>query len=246
MDQSRPILITGSNGGMGTALVEYLLCDGYRNVVCHYRTDSDAIATVLRAHDIDPELHLVQADLLDEAEVSRLRQTVEERWGNLWGLVNLAGLTTNAVSWKMTLQDFRAVIDANLTTTFLTTREFIPSMRAQGGGRIINTASVVAFVGGFGASHYAAAKSAIVGLTKGMAIELVAKNITANVISLGYFEYGMISEVPAPMLEEIKKRIPVNRLGKINEFGGMVKFLLGEDSSYVTAQTLHINGGQYF
>ncbi len=238
-------LITGSNGGMGSNLVGYLLESGDRNIVCHYRGSGDRVRKVLEANGMDVERHLVHADLTNEDEVRALHEEVQQRFGCVWGIVNLAGASTNAVSWKLSVADFRRVLDANLLTTFLTVREFIPEMRAAGRGRIINISSVVAHVGAFGASHYAAAKSAVLGLTRSLAIELVSKNITVNALSLGYFEYGMINDVPGPELEQIRSRIPMNRLGRVNELGGMIRFLLNEDSSYVTGQSIHINGGQF-
>lgn len=238
-------LLTGSNGGIGLAVAEHLLGRGHRSLAFHYRSSSDKIADCLKRFDLDPKRHLFKANLSDESDVAQLRASVEQSLGPVWGLVNIAGGSSNSMSWKTSLADFRKVLDDNLTSTFLTCREFIPSMRQAGSGRIINVSSVVASTGAVGASHYCAAKGAINSYTKALSLELASKNITANALALGYFQYGLINQVNEQLQAEIKERIPMKRFGTGTDVGGYIRFLLSEESAFTTGQVIHINGGQF-
>ncbi len=239
------LLLTGSSGGLGTAIADHLLSTGVRQIACHYRSSSSDISAVLAKHDLSPQRHLFQADLTDEKSVARLRREIEQRLGVVCQLINLAGASSNALSWKMSLSQFREVLDANLTTTFLTCREFIPSMRQLEAGRIINTSSIVAYRGAAGATHYAAAKAAIVGFSKSLSRELAPKKITVNTLALGYFSVGIIDQVPEPMRNELIRDTPAGRLGDPFEAARCIEYLLGPLADFVTGQTLHVNGGLY-
>jgi len=239
------ILITGSNGGIGCALAEYLLEKGIRQIALQYRSECDKITTCLKKFDLDPERHLFEASLTDESSVLQLRSEIESRIGEVWSVLNVAGGSTNSMSWKTSLADFRSVIDDNLTSAFLCSREFIPAMRKNAAGRIINFSSVVASTGIAGAAHYSAAKAGLLGLTKALALELAPKNITVNTLSLGYFKYGLINHLTEQLQDEVRESIPLKRFGDISEIGGYIMFLLSEAGQYTTGQTLHINGGLY-
>jgi 3-oxoacyl-[acyl-carrier protein] reductase len=240
-----PILLTGANGGVGLALADHLLGSGVENLICQYRSRGEELFAMVRRHGLDPELSCVRADLSDEEQVQTLGDTIEERFGAIWGLVNLAGSTSNGVSWKLSLDDFRTVLSDSLITTFLTCRRFIPMMRDARGGRIVNVSSVVAFAGVAGASHYGAAKAGVVGYTKSIARELASRQVTANVLALGYYDYGMMYTIPDEIREQIRASIPVGRLGTAAEIGGMLAFLLSAEGAYTTGQILHVNGGLY-
>ncbi len=237
------ILITGSNGGIGLAITDYLLKKGHRNLACHYRTGSDKIKALLTSFDLDHAKHLFQADLTNESEIKLMNSEIATKLGFVSTLVNVAGMSTNVMSWKMTKEQFLDVINNNLVSTFLCSKEFIPSMRNESWGRIINFSSVVGSTGVVGASHYCAAKAGIEGFSKALSLELINKNITVNTIALGYFQYGLIDDVPAGMQESLKERIPAKRFGNGHDIGSMVHFLSEEDSSYLTGQVLHLNGG---
>ncbi|MCU1488989.1 MAG: 3-oxoacyl-(acyl-carrier-protein) reductase [Acidimicrobiaceae bacterium] len=242
----RTIVLTGASGGIGVALTDYLLQNGITRLAVQYHTSSpDKLFAVLQQHGLDPEKHCFRADLTKEDDVRAFGEGVRGALGTPWGLINLAGSSSNAMSWKLSLDEFERVIASNLTTTFLVCREFIPAMRDADGGRIINTSSVVAFTGVPGTSHYCAAKAGIVGFTKAIARELTTRHITANVMALGYFDYGMLYTVPDDLREGIRQQIPAARFGTVAEVGGMVSHLLSDDSGYTTGQVLHINGGMY-
>lgn len=238
------VLITGSNGGIGSALVEYLLDHGCRNVALHYRGSLEHVEALLKRHDLDPAKHLFYGDLSDEDQVKNLRQSIEQSLGPVSSLINIAGSSTNNLSWKLSVGEFQKVLGDNLLSTFLCCREFCGPMRANGGGRIINLSSIVASTGVAGASHYCAAKAGIEGFSKALALELAPKLITVNVLALGYFRYGLINHLSETHQEVVRSQIPLKRFGEGNEIGGYVRFLLSSEGAYTTGQVLHINGGQ--
>lgn len=242
MDKSRSILITGANGGIGRELVMYLHDQGYERVACQYHNDSSHLKQIFGS---DFDRYCFQADLTNEEHVAILRQRVNAEFGSIYGLVNLVGASTSAMSWKMSVDEFTKIINANLLTTFLTCREFIPELRNQNEGRIINTSSVVAYTGTVGASHYCAVKAGIVGFSKALALELSNKNITVNVMALGYFDVGLIDQLTPQMQDDVKMRTPIKRFGRVDEIGGLVRYLLSNEGGFTTGQVHHINGGLY-
>jgi 3-oxoacyl-[acyl-carrier protein] reductase len=243
--KDRTVVLTGGSGGIGVALTEYLLANGLSRLAVQYRTRPDALFAAVRRHGLDPEKHCFHADLTSQEDVCSLGREVASRFGPVWGLINLAGSTSNGLSWKLSLEQFRRIVDDNLITTFLASREFIPVMREARGGRIVNVSSVVAFSGAPGAAHYGAAKAAVVGFTKAIAGELAARQVTANVVALGYFDYGMLYTVPTELREAVRSRIPAARFGSAAEVGGLLVHLLSDESAYTTGQVLHVNGGMY-
>jgi 3-oxoacyl-[acyl-carrier protein] reductase len=241
----KPVVLTGASGGIGVALTDYLLSRGFTSLALQYHSHLEPLLPVLEKYKLDPERVCFKADLTNEVEVRKFAQDVKERFHCLWGLINLAGASSNGMSWKLSFADFKKIVDANLTGTFLACREFIPMMREGGGGRIINTSSVVGATGVVGASHYCAAKSGIMGFTKAVALELASKNVTVNTLALGYFEYGMLYTIPENLRNDIKARIPVARFGQAREIGGLIEYLMGENGGYMTGQVLHLNGGMH-
>ena len=239
------VLITGASGGLGVALTEYLLANGWRNLVCQYRTRPDRIGEVLSRSGLEPSERLVQADLTDEGQIASLHERIRGSCGPLFGLVTLAGASSNSMSWKLSRQEFQKTIDANLLSTFLACREFVPEMREQQHGRIINVSSVVAYTGVAGAAHYAAAKAGVIGFSKSLALELAPKNVVVSALALGYFAYGLIDSVPEEQQQQIKSRIPTRRFGVRDEIGGLIAYLLSDAGSYAGGQIFHLNGGLY-
>lgn len=245
MSNTDLVLITGASGGIGKVLTALLIEAGWRNIVCQYSTRPDGIAEVLSRYEIDPRERLFRADLTDESQAAEMHRRIRSSFGALYGLITLAGASSNGVSWKLSADEFRRIVDVNLLSTFLTCREFIPEMREQATGRIINISSVVAYTGAAGTSHYAAAKAAVIGLSKSLALELAPKHIPVSVIALGYFQYGLINTIPPEHQDRIKSQIPVQRFGDAAELAGLVSYLLNESGAYSGGQVYHLNGGLY-
>lgn len=255
------VIVTGANGGLGLSVVKYLWLAGY-NVISTFRNDRsqlDALASDIAAalpvifndhaggNASLPTLEEIMAssyyvDVTNDVSVNVFAEDVLEKHGTPYGIVNLAGGSTNGMSWKLSVSEFKATIDQNLLSAFLVNRAFIPAMRGAGAGRIINTSSVVGETGVVGAAHYSAAKAGIIGLTKSLALELAPKNITVNALGLGYFDSGLINDVPRSMIDNIIERTPLKRLGTAHDLCTTIMFLLGE-GAFITGQTININGG---
>lgn len=239
------VLITGAGSGIGLSIVESLLLNGFTKIICQYRSRNEDLFKLLQKYNLIPEDLAIKAELTSEDDVKSLRDFGTKRFGKIYAVINVAGASTNSMSWKLSKEKFLEIINANLLTAFLCSREFIPEMREEGLGRIINFSSVVAYTGTIGSAHYCAAKSGLLGLSKAMSLELANKNITVNTIALGYFDRGLINDVSPDLQEEVKSKIPMKRFGQSTEIGALVNYILSEDSKYTTGQVFHINGGLY-
>lgn len=230
------VIVTGASGGLGSVVASVLALRGY-DVVAQYRSVEPKIIAP------DHKVRLVKADLADESQ-ARALVDVARNERVPWGVVNLAGGCVNGMSWKMGADDFSNVLEQNVLTTHNVCRAVIPFMREFGRGRIINVTSVVGQTGLVGGAAYAAAKAAIVGYTKSLALELAPKGITANAIAAGYFSAGLINAVDEKSKASVISRIPLGRLGDPRELADFVFALLdGEASNYLTGQVLGLNGG---
>lgn len=238
------ILITGAGGGLGCALVNDLLSIDEFSIVCQYRSNSLELKNVFEKHDISFDSRCFYAELTDDLSVNMLKHNVNTVFSNqLYAIINLAGGSTNCMSWKMTSKEFKQIVDTNLLSAFNVCNAFTPNLRNQYYGRIINISSVVANIGTIGAVHYCAAKAGIEGLTKSLALELANKNITVNALELGYFNHGLIHQLSDELKNTIKEKTPLKRFGTNSEFTGIVKFLLSDESSFITGQVIGVNGG---
>ena len=170
---------------------------------------------------------------------------ISKNLGPVAYLINVAGASTNSMSWKMSKKDFMDIFEANVLSAFLCSKAVVPQMREMQFGRIINFSSIVGSTGVVGAAHYSAAKAALIGLTKSMALELASKKITVNAVALGYFNAGLIESVPENIRTQIRGNIPMNRFGEEDDIGSAIQYLISNEASFLTGQTLHLNGGQY-
>lgn len=239
------ILVTGANGGIGHHVLEHLLAEGHRNIFCHYRSNDDRVRNTLESAGLNASKHSAAADLTSEESIANLESAIKASFPGVSCLINIAGSSSNGMSWKLTKDTFQRVIDDSLLSTFLCTRQFVPYMREQGFGRIINLSSIVGFTGVAGAAHYAAAKAGIIGFTKSVALELASKGITANALALGYFDAGLIESVPEEIRNAILQRIPAGRFGNQEDVGAAVNYLISKQAQFYNGQVLHLNGGQY-
>jgi NAD(P)-dependent dehydrogenase (short-subunit alcohol dehydrogenase family) len=179
-----------------------------------------------------------------ESLKSLVDQTIA-RYGRIDVLINNAGISKSNVSWKTTAEEWYQTIAINLNAPFFLSQAVIPSMRSNSFGRIINITSVVAQTGFVGTSAYAASKAGLIGLTKTLSKELAKFQISVNAIALGYFNTGMIDDVPAEVQAELLKQVPMNTLGNPETLAKTIDFLISDEAGFVTGQTLNLNGGLY-
>ncbi len=234
-ENQKVVLLTGASGGLGTAMAQHLADQGYR-LALHYLEN---IPTMEESENV---LHF-QADLRKPEEIEAMVDAVRGLFGRLDIIINNAGISRNGMSWKLDFEDWDESIAVNLTAPFYVCKNAIPYMRENSWGRIINMSSVVGQTGFIGTSAYAASKAGLYGLTRTLSKELAAFNITVNNFALGYFDQGMINDVPEDLQQEIIGQIPMNRLGDVQSIFAALDFVLSENSGYYTGQTLSINGG---
>lgn len=232
----KTILIIGSSGGLGSSILKSFDETKY-NLALHYFSNPFPIHS--KSHKG------YKADITQEDEVEQLIQAVIKDFGSIDIVINTAGITISEMSWKTNLSNWDKTIAINLTGPFLVTKHVLPYMRKNGFGRIIFMSSIVAQTGFIGASAYAASKSGLFGLAKTISKEVANKGVTANAIALGYFNAGMIEDVPQDMQDKLKEAIPVSALGKPEELAELIKYIISEKSSYLTGQTINLNGGLY-
>jgi acetoacetyl-CoA reductase len=204
---------------------------------------ADEAVTWLMQHGTS-EAIAIQADVSDAAQAMNLIQETVRHFGRIDVLVNNAGINIDRTLKKLTIDDWRQVIETNLNGYFYTVKAAQPYMVEQGGGKIINISSFVGQMGNFGQANYAAAKAGIIGFTKTAAIELARSNVTVNAVCPGFIETDMYTSVPDNIKEGILKRIPLGRVGTPQEVARAVRYLI-VDGDYITGQTLNINGGIY-
>jgi acetoacetyl-CoA reductase len=239
---SRVALITGGTSGIGAAIAKAFHAEGYKVAVNYAFTE--ARAAQFRSETSIPAYCW---DIRDyDACVAGIAQ-VEGDLGPIEVLVNNAGITRDAMFHKMTPQQWREVLDTNLTGVFNMTHPIWPGMRERGFGRIVNISSINGQKGQAGQANYSAAKAGDLGLTKALAQEGASRNITVNAICPGYIGTEMVRAIPENVLNErILPQIPVGRLGEPEEIARCALFLAADSSGFITGSTLTANGGQYF
>jgi 3-oxoacyl-[acyl-carrier protein] reductase len=235
-------LVTGSSRGIGAGIVRALAGQGARCVVNYVddpdgrnRAEAESVASGLK------NAVVLQCDVGDPAQVDAMMDEVRKRLGGLDILVNNAGIIRDRTLKKITPTDWDAVIRINLSGVFNCTRSAVPLLRAN--GRIVNVASVSAFLGVYGQANYASAKAGVVALTKVTSRELAKQNITVNAVSPGVIDTDMTRGLPPEALQRLLDQIPLARFGSIDDVVHAVLFLCSPACGYVTGQVIHVNGG---
>ena len=236
-------LITGSSRGIGKQIAIKLAKNGYNIVVNYINKNEEVEKTIEELKQFGIEVLEAQGDISNYEQSEKIVNSTIEKFGQIDVLVNNAGITKDMLIMRMKKEDFTKVIDVNLVGTFNITKNVIPHMMKKRSGRIINISSVVGISGNAGQCNYAASKAGIIGFTKSLAKELASRNILVNAVAPGFIETNMTDVLQENVKEEIKKQIPLKRIGKAEDVANAVYFLTSEESSYITGQVLQVDGG---
>ncbi len=232
-------LVTGATGGLGAQIATTLHGQGATVALSGTREN---VLNDLK-DKLGERAFVVPANLSDPDSVEKLIPAAIEAMGTIDILVNNAGITRDNLSMRMKDDEWASVIDVNLTAAFRLTRACLRTMMKKRAGRIINITSIVGVTGNPGQVNYAAAKAGMIGMTKSFAQELATRGITANCIAPGFIESPMTDELNEKQKEAILKNVPAGKLGVADDIAAAAVYLASEEASYVTGQTLHINGG---
>jgi 3-oxoacyl-[acyl-carrier protein] reductase len=236
---SQTALVTGASGGIGGAIARALHNRGAQVMLAGTRRD--ALSTL--ATELGGRTHIGLAELTDPAAADRLVRDAETAMERIDILVNNAGITRDALALRMNDEAWQAVIEVNLTAAFRLTRAVLRSMVRRRHGRVIGVTSVVALTGNAGQANYAAAKAAMIGMSKSIAAEIAGRGITVNCVAPGAIATAMTERLTAEQRARLLGAIPAGRFGTPEDVAAAVVFLASPEAAYVTGQTLHVNGG---
>jgi acetoacetyl-CoA reductase/3-oxoacyl-[acyl-carrier protein] reductase len=235
LDQ-KVVLVTGGASGIGKAVVSAARRDGAR-VASLDVTRPDAAS--------DEEVLHLPCDVRSSLSVDSAVEEVISHFGGIDGLVQCAGITRDGVLWKMQDDDWRDVLDVNLTGAFVVLRAVVPTMRARGGGAVVNVTSINGLRGKFGQSNYTASKAGLIGFTKTAARELGAFGIRVNAVAPGMVRTPMIESLPAEFVTKAEEEAALKRISEPEDIADAVVFLLSDAARQITGETLRVDGGQY-
>lgn len=236
-------IVTGASRGIGREIALQLASDGAKVVVNYSGSKDKADAVVAEIIAKGGQAIAVQANVANADEVKKLVATTMATFDSVDILVNNAGITRDNLIMRMKEEDWDAVIDTNLKSVFLCTKAVSRQMMKQRAGSIVNVASIVGVAGNAGQANYVASKAGVIGLTKTTAKEFSARNIRVNAVAPGFIETEMTAALPEEIQSAMLNQIPLAKLGQAKEVAKVVAFLASEDASYMTGQTLHVDGG---
>ncbi len=238
--KNKKILVTGASGGIGREIVKKF-----------YSLEGNIVATGTNTEKLDllkkdfPNINIIQFDISNHSKIEEFIDNATAQLTGLDILINNAGINMDNLSLRMKEEEWKKVIDINLTSTFLLSKYTIKKMLKNKFGRIVNITSVVGHTGNLGQSNYAATKAGIIGMTKSLAIEYAKKNITLNCVSPGFIQSRMTDNISESVKAVLTSRIPMGRLGNGEDVANSVVFLSSDQASYITGETIHVNGGMY-
>ncbi len=239
----RVAVVTGGTRGIGAAITRLLAQDGVR-VAAGYSKGKDAAEQLQSEFSGDGKVVSIHQGRVDEpADCERVVGEVLEQHGRIDYLINNAGITLDKTVRKMTHEDWHNVLDVNLFGAFCMTKAVLEHMIARGSGRIVNISSVIGQTGNVGQANYAASKAGLFGLTKSLALEMAQRGITVNCVAPGFIKTEMVAAIPETVLAKVVEKIPQRRLGRPEEVARVVKFLLDDESGYITGAVYSVNGG---
>jgi 3-oxoacyl-[acyl-carrier protein] reductase len=236
-------IVTGGSRGIGKAVVQALAQEGAK-VAFVYRSNSEAAEQLVSELELDQcEVIALQGDVANKEDADKIVEQVLEKWDKIDILVNNAGIIRDGLLATMSEENWQAVISTNLNSVFNFCQAVTRTMMSARFGRIINMSSIAAEVGNPGQANYAASKGGINGFTRCIAAELARRGITVNAVSPGFIETDMTTAVRNAAGDQIKKKIPVRRLGQPQDIANAVLFLASDEAAYITGQILNVDGG---
>ena len=238
--KNKKILITGASGGIGNDLVKKFIEVGGN--VRGRGTNSDKLDSLKKKY---PAIKVKKFDISEHSRIEEFIENVNLELGGLDVVINNAGKNIDNLSLRLKDEEWKKVIDINLTSTFLLSKYSIKKMIKNKFGRIVNITSVVGHTGNIGQTNYAASKAGIVGMSKSLAIEYAKKNITINCVSPGFIVSDMTMNIAEKVKLYLTSRIPMGKLGSGEDVSNCVAFLASDQAAYITGETIHVNGGMY-
>jgi 3-oxoacyl-[acyl-carrier protein] reductase len=235
-------LVTGASRGIGAAIADTLAAQGAKVIgTATSESGAAAIGERLAPHGGAGRV----LDVADGAQVDALIEAIGKEFGAIGILVNNAGITRDNLLMRMKDEDWQAILDTNLSSVFRTSKAVMRGMMKARKGRIINIASVIGVTGNAGQANYAAAKAGIIGFSKSLAKEIGSRGVTVNVVAPGFIDTDMTRSLPEDARNALLGQIALGRLGEAQDIANAVAFLAGPQASYITGETLHVNGGMY-
>ena len=238
--KGKKILITGATGGIGNSLVKKFL--SLEGTVLATGTNSEKLDELKKDF---PNIIVLKFDISEHSKIEEFIENVNSQLVGLDILVNNAGITMDSLSLRMKDEEWRKVIDINLTSTFYLCKHAIKKMLRNKYGRIVNITSIVGHTGNLGQANYSASKAGIVAMSKSLAIEYAKKNITVNCVSPGFIQSKMTDKIVESIKAVLTSKIPMSKLGTGEDVSNTVAFLSSDAASYITGETIHVNGGMY-
>ena len=239
--ENKKIIITGATGGIGNSIVKRLSDAGAKILATGTRLEKlDELKSKFKNTDI-LKFDISKGDDIEEF----IENATKQLGGGLDCLINNAGITQDNLAIRMNIDEWKKVIDINLTSTFLLSKFAVKKMLKNKYGKIINITSVVGHTGNLGQANYTASKAGIVAMSKSLAIEYAKKNININCISPGFIKTEMTDKIEEKFKEAIISKIPSSRLGEPEDVANAVLFLASDQSNYINGETIHVNGGMY-
>jgi len=238
--KNKKILVTGATGGIGNALVKKFL--SLNGTVLATGTNIDKLDSLKKEF---PEINILKFNISEHLKIEEFIENASSQLMGLDILVNNAGITNDNLSLRMKNEEWQKVIDINLSSTFYLCKYAIKKMLKNKYGRVVNITSIVGHTGNLGQSNYAASKAGIVAMSKSLAIEYAKKNITINCVSPGFIQSNMTDKIVESIKAVLTSRIPMSKLGTGEDVSNTVAFLSSDAASYITGETIHVNGGMY-
>ena len=238
--KNKNIIVTGASGGIGNSIVKKLT-----------EFDANILATGTKVEKLEElknkyeNVKILKFDISQNEKIEEFIENASKELGGLDCIVNNAGITQDNLAIRMNLEEWKKVVDLNLTSTFLMSKFAVKKMLKNKKGKIINITSVVGHTGNLGQANYTASKAGVIAMSKSLAIEYAKKNINVNCISPGFIKTAMTDKIDEKFKEVIISKIPSARLGEPQDIANAVIFLASSQSDYINGETLHVNGGMY-